>query len=287
VARSDGAPGAIRRTAGPPLAVVLAAGRGSRLRPHTAELPKALLRVGGATLLERQLAALAAVGVRRAVVVAGHGSPHVRALLDRRQHGQPAVGLAVNGDYASTGTARSLRLALDGTGSADAGEVLVVEGDVLLDPEALRRLAERDDRHDVRVLASREPLESSLIRADAALTVQRIVHRADADAQPVAAGGGAEFFNLSCYRFALPPAELARLLDEALERAPAVNVERAIDALCGTGRVGLALVDPRRAIEIDTPEDLAAARRYVALGEWRGPHGGAVPQDADGKRGGP
>ncbi len=49
-------------------AMVLAAGRGERLRPVTDRLPKPLVRVGGRPLIDHVLDGLAAAGVARAVV---------------------------------------------------------------------------------------------------------------------------------------------------------------------------------------------------------------------------
>lgn len=52
-------------------AMVLAAGRGERLRPLTNRLPKALVEVGGVSLLERQLERLAKGGVDTVVINLG------------------------------------------------------------------------------------------------------------------------------------------------------------------------------------------------------------------------
>ena len=52
----------------PATAIVLAAGRGERLRPLTDQTPKPLLRVGGRRLIEHHLLALAAAGVKEAVI---------------------------------------------------------------------------------------------------------------------------------------------------------------------------------------------------------------------------
>lgn len=49
-------------------AIVLAAGRGERLRPHTDHTPKPLLPVRGRPLIEWHLQALAAAGIREVVV---------------------------------------------------------------------------------------------------------------------------------------------------------------------------------------------------------------------------
>jgi len=51
--------------------MVLAAGRGERLRPLTDSTPKALVEVRGESLLERHLNALAAAGVRTVIINLG------------------------------------------------------------------------------------------------------------------------------------------------------------------------------------------------------------------------
>lgn len=53
-------------------AMILAAGRGERLRPLTDATPKALVEAGGQTLLGRHLARLARAGFERAVINVSH-----------------------------------------------------------------------------------------------------------------------------------------------------------------------------------------------------------------------
>jgi N-acetyl-alpha-D-muramate 1-phosphate uridylyltransferase len=53
------------------IAMILAAGRGERLRPLTDEMPKALVEVNGESLLERHLNALAEAGVTTVVINLG------------------------------------------------------------------------------------------------------------------------------------------------------------------------------------------------------------------------
>jgi choline kinase len=52
--------------------IVIAAGRGRRLGPHTEELPKCLVQVGARTMLGWQLAALAPAGVDEVVIIRGY-----------------------------------------------------------------------------------------------------------------------------------------------------------------------------------------------------------------------
>ncbi|MBL4870624.1 MAG: nucleotidyltransferase family protein [Robiginitomaculum sp.] len=48
--------------------MVMAAGHGTRLRPHTNHICKALVKVGGKPLIDHMLDRLSAVGIRRAVI---------------------------------------------------------------------------------------------------------------------------------------------------------------------------------------------------------------------------
>jgi MurNAc alpha-1-phosphate uridylyltransferase len=60
--------------------MILAAGRGERLRPLTDQVPKSLVEVRGETLLERHLQALRAVGIETVVINLGWLG---NAVLDR------------------------------------------------------------------------------------------------------------------------------------------------------------------------------------------------------------
>lgn len=65
-------------------AMVLAAGRGERMRPLTDELPKPLLEVGGKPLIVHHLEALARAGVHEAVVNLSWLGERIRAALGPR-----------------------------------------------------------------------------------------------------------------------------------------------------------------------------------------------------------
>jgi choline kinase len=59
-------------------AIILAAGRGKRLDSIRGDDPKCLIKIGGISLIERQLHALRIVGLHDIVVVVGFGADHVR-----------------------------------------------------------------------------------------------------------------------------------------------------------------------------------------------------------------
>ena len=76
---------AIPRRAMPRRAMVLAAGRGTRLRPITDHTPKPLVTVGGRTLLDRGLDQLEMAGIDEAIVNVHHLGSQIIARCDARK----------------------------------------------------------------------------------------------------------------------------------------------------------------------------------------------------------
>ena len=62
-------------------AMILAAGRGERMRPLTDQLPKPLLKVGGKTLIEHHVESLAAAGFRDLVINHAHLGAQIETFL--------------------------------------------------------------------------------------------------------------------------------------------------------------------------------------------------------------
>ena len=61
-------------------AIILAAGEGTRLRPHTLDRPKCLVELSGKPLLLHQVDALHATGVDDIVVVTGYRADQIESL---------------------------------------------------------------------------------------------------------------------------------------------------------------------------------------------------------------
>jgi choline kinase len=85
--------------------VILAAGKGSRLNGTLGNKPKCLLRLGGASLIERQIDTLRRAGIDDIVVVVGCGADRVR-----RECGRGATYIE-NARFAQTNSLYSLWLA--------------------------------------------------------------------------------------------------------------------------------------------------------------------------------
>jgi choline kinase len=118
-------------------AIILAAGRGSRLAQHNPEgHPKCLMEFGGRSLLHRHLDLLSQMGVRKADLVIGYGADriieHVGTLFAR-----PDVAFHFNPRF-EQGSVLSLWAAQE---TLEAGvPVIVMDADVLYHPAILQTL---------------------------------------------------------------------------------------------------------------------------------------------------
>jgi MurNAc alpha-1-phosphate uridylyltransferase len=108
-----------------PRAIILAAGRGERLRPLTDRTPKPLLPVGGRPLIEWQIARLAQGGFRDLVVNHAHlGAQIEQALGDGRRFG---VRIRYSPESPALETAGGIVQAMP---LLDAQPFVVVSGDI-------------------------------------------------------------------------------------------------------------------------------------------------------------
>jgi choline kinase len=118
-------------------AIILAAGRGQRLRQTEGqEFPKCLLRFGGRTLLERHLLLLRQVGVHEIVLALGFRRELIEAELERLGW-SPRPHIVVNPDFelGSVVTVHTVAEAL-----TRGGEVLLMDADVLYHARILEAL---------------------------------------------------------------------------------------------------------------------------------------------------
>ena len=128
-------------------ALILAAGRGERLRPLTDVLPKALVEVGDVSLLERHLRQLQRAGVGRCVI----NVAHLGHLIESRIGSGAQFGMTVAYSREPPGaleTGGGIRFALPLLGAAP---FIVVNGDVLTDFEFSALPGKVEDAHLVLV----------------------------------------------------------------------------------------------------------------------------------------
>jgi NDP-sugar pyrophosphorylase family protein len=121
-------------------AVLLAAGRGTRMKELTNELPKPMLEVRGKPILQHILEGLREAGVRRVLVVVGWRADVVR------DHFRDGSGIGLSVEYITQvvqdGTGRVVELAKDFVG---ASPFVLSYGDILINPGNYRKLVALDD----------------------------------------------------------------------------------------------------------------------------------------------
>jgi choline kinase len=231
--------------------IILAAGKGSRLNGTAGESPKCLVKVGGVTLVERQIRALRDAGVEDIAVVVGCQSERVRRACG---HG---ITYVENTRYAQTNSLYSLWLA----------RPLLFEGfvvlncDVLFHPVLLTDLLTA--RHEnALLLAYREANQPALgdeemkvrVRCGRVVDMSKTMDPAEADGE-----------NLGIVKFG--PRGAAALVD-IMDRLVAAGglrdwAPRAFAAFARTGALHAVGTRGYPWIEIDFPEDYQRALREV------------------------
>lgn len=117
------------------MALILAAGMGTRLQPITLDHPKCLVEVAGKTLIARQIETLRAAGVDDIRLVVGYQEEKIRERLG------PGIQYRFYPDFAKTNNLHTLWQARDWLG----GGFLCLFSDVIFSAETIRRLLDSPD----------------------------------------------------------------------------------------------------------------------------------------------
>jgi 1L-myo-inositol 1-phosphate cytidylyltransferase / CDP-L-myo-inositol myo-inositolphosphotransferase len=231
----------------PGVGVVLAAGRSERIRSITRGGSKALLRLGGLSLVERAVRILLAAGVKSVVVVVGHDAGPVAAVVDRLGRGRVR---AVYAERWGDGNGASLA-AVEGAVAGEALFVLLTADHVFGDGAIDRLLATGAPA----VLVDTSPVRAAWDEG----TRVRVV-----DGAVVAFGKHLDEPAIDCGAFLLPP---------VIFRCQAQAAAQGDHTLAGAV-TGLAQERPLRAValpggcwrqDVDTVEDAGGRRGPARL----------------------
>jgi choline kinase len=239
-------------TLGAVIAVVLAAGTGSRLRPLTDAAPKCLIDVAGRPLIERLLDSIEAAGLDRAVIVGGHHFALVEARV-RARRGSLGIALVRNTRYETTNNAASLAMAREAVGTDG---IVVCDADVIFSADPLPALiahpADCAFAVDTNIRWDAEAMKVQL-RADR--SVQRISKALDA------AESAGESIGVQKIGRASAPLMWTALESLTSTHAATAYYEDAFQQMIDSGvRFGISPVPAFSWMEIDDAADLAAAR---------------------------
>ena len=232
------------------IGVILAAGMAKRLRPLTDEKPKCLLEVGGKTLLQRTVDAMISAGVKEFVVVTGYRENMIREFLTVN-YPLSIINFIDNVDYEHNNNIFSLWLAMQ---QLYGQEVLLMDSDILCDPEAVRRVAKKTNpalamqQHEL----GEEEMKIVVDKAGRITEISKTCNPADAIGESVGIEKMTAEYTEAIYQ------ELRKMiLDEVLID---IFYERAFERLIPQGHT-FEVVDTTDlfSYELDTPEDLAKA----------------------------
>lgn len=116
-------------------AIILAAGRGSRLAPLTDDLPKCLVQLHGRALIDRSVSSLRAGGVDRITVIGGYRADALRSRLADGSVDR----IVVNERWSSTNMVATMMSVADDLRREPA---LIVYGDIFFGPQIVRDLVD-------------------------------------------------------------------------------------------------------------------------------------------------
>jgi choline kinase len=242
-------------------AIILSAGQGSRLLPHTATLPKCLVEVSGRAVLEWQLRALRAAGVDLITVVVGFEADKVETHLAQFCPSGLRVRTLFNPLYAR---ADNLVSCLAARGEM-TGDFLLLNGDTLFEPAAVTLLRGSELSPVSIAVASKSSYDADDMKVSCkAGKVWQIGKTLPTDQID------GEAIGISLFRGQGP-----RLFVDALESiAQEKDAHRrwylsAVNQLAGHGFVSVVSVDDVGWTEIDFPADLERAESLVA--RWQEP----------------
>jgi dTDP-glucose pyrophosphorylase len=245
-------------------AVILAAGKGTRMKELTQALPKPMLRVQGRPILEHILAGLRAAGLRECCIVTGWRGDTIREHF--RDGARLGLRLCYVEQTVQDGTGKAPELAREFVG---AESFLLSYGDILVKPETygqmLRRWAEGPFSGLLTVTAGEDVTKGAINFFDEQFCLRKLVEkptpaqlealRAEGWLQP----GAPAWYNAGIYIFRPVLFEFtARLVKSPRNE---YELTDAISAMVAAGHRIAGLPIEGRWVDVRDPAVLAALER--------------------------
>jgi UDP-N-acetylglucosamine diphosphorylase / glucose-1-phosphate thymidylyltransferase / UDP-N-acetylgalactosamine diphosphorylase / glucosamine-1-phosphate N-acetyltransferase / galactosamine-1-phosphate N-acetyltransferase len=241
-------------------AVILAAGKGTRMRELTHELPKPMLRVEGRPILEHILEGLLAAGIREVCFVTGWKAEVIEAHFgDGARFG---AKIAYARQHVQDGTGKAPEYAKDFVGGSD---FLLTYGDILVKPETYRDMVARWHEGDftglLTVTEGQDVTQGGLNFFDERFNLTRLVEKPNpAQLEELRTNGWLKpgqpaWYNAGIYLFR----PLIFEFTARLQKSPRGEYELtdAISALVAAGHIIAGLKIAGRWVDVRDPEVLA------------------------------
>ena len=154
---------------------MLAAGMGKRLGRFTSGQTKCMVQVGGRTLLEHAAEALRRAGIHKLVLVTGYAGDKLEQYA-RQTLTDFELTFVHNPDYATTNNIYSLYLAREQFMQDDT---ILLESDLIYDPELIRLLAEAPEKDMVTVAKYESWMDGTVTLLDEQGVIREFVEKKD------------------------------------------------------------------------------------------------------------
>lgn len=119
------------------IAIILAAGTGTRLMPLTKDIPKPLLEIGGISLIERMVINCVNNNINEFIMVIGHKKERVLEKINYLKEKYPIkIDFVENKKYSQTNTSYSVYLATSQLNE----DILIINGDNVVDEQIISGL---------------------------------------------------------------------------------------------------------------------------------------------------
>ena len=215
----------------PKTAVLLAAGRGKRLRPHTDYTPKPLLPVNGRPTLDYVLTAIARAGIKRVCLVTHYLEEQIHDYVgDGSKWGMKSC-FAHQPEMLGTGHA--LQMAVDTVPDWFAEPFIMTATDYIFTADYVRDLVQFHLSHTADMTISMKEMGyealagRSSVRIDADFAVQEIVEKPEA--------GQAPSPYAASLLFVFPPEILSMLASVSASPRGEIEVQTAVNRLLSQG----------------------------------------------------
>ena len=133
-------------------ALILAAGFGSRLRPLTNKIPKALVKYKGRELIDYQISVLVSLEITEITVVVGYQAQILKDFLEKK-YSSLQIKIIENKEFSSSNSAFSACKAIQ---ESDLEEHLHINCDILFSKKILSKIIHSDESN---ILAVRKDLQ--------------------------------------------------------------------------------------------------------------------------------